>query len=237
MFKDGPARAVPQRRHSEETRLAILHTALRLFRERGFPDTTMRDVASEAGVSLGAAYYYFAGKDAIVAAYYDQVQAMHQTACRAAFATATDLRQRLRAVLHSKVDIMADDRPLLRALFRYGGDPDHPLTWFGPATRDVREGSIGVFAEALGDERLPADLRQAGPTLLWALHMGVLLFFVYDESQDHRRTRALIDRSVDLAVDLRRLITSPLLRPVRRRVLGILGEAGLLPDASATAPA
>ena len=52
----------------------------------------MRDVATAAGVSLGAAYYYFASKEAIVAAYYDHVQARHQAACREAFAAALDLR-------------------------------------------------------------------------------------------------------------------------------------------------
>ena len=105
----------------------------------------------------------------------------------------TDLRARLRAALHSKVDVMQGDRKLLRALFRYGGDPDHELSWFGPATAHRRQESIALFAEALAGESLPADLRDAGPSLLWALHMGVLLFFVYDESPDQRRTRRLID--------------------------------------------
>jgi hypothetical protein len=65
--------------------------------------------------------------------------------------------------------------------------------------------------------------------------MGVLLFFVYDASPDQRRTRRLIDATVDLAVDLRRIVTSPFLRPLRRRLLGILGDAGLLPAAAAKA--
>jgi hypothetical protein len=139
------------------------------------------------------------------------------------------LRGRLRAALHTKIDIMQDDRRLLRALFRYGGDPDHALSWFGPATRQQRQMSIDVFAEALAGERLPDDVRDVAPTLLWTLHMGILLFFLYDGSPQQRRTRALIDAAVDFAVDMRRLATSPLLRPLRRRVLGILRDAGLLP--------
>lgn len=235
MFKQSPPRAVPQRKGSEETRREIFETALALFREQGFERTTMRDVASRVGVSLGAAYYYFASKDAIVGAYYDHLQDVHAIRCRAAFAASPDLRGRLRAALHSKVDALAGDRRLLRALFRYGCDPEHELSWFGPATAQRRRESIALFAEALAGESLPADLRDAGPTLLWALHMGVLLFFVHDESPDQRRTRRLIDATVDLAVDLRRIVTSPLLRPVRRRLLGILGDAGLLSAAAAPA--
>src|SRR5262247_772925 len=149
MFKESASRAVPQRAGAEETRTQILETALALFRERGFEDTTIRDIASRAGLSLGAAYYYFKSKEAIVAAYYDYVQQEHLHRAREAFARSKTLRERLGAAIHTKIDIFKDDRRLLRALFRYGGEPDHPLSWFGPHTRDQRLCSIDVFAEAL----------------------------------------------------------------------------------------
>src|SRR5712691_2570829 len=210
MFKYAATRAVPQRAASEETRRQILETALALFREHGFEETTIRDIAGRAGLSLGAAYYYFKSKEAIVGAYYDYVQQEHATRAHDAFARGGGLRD------------------LLRALFRYGGEPEHPLSWFGPATRDQRLRSVDVFAEALAAERLPDDVREAAPTLLWTLHMGILLYFLYDTSPDQRRTRRLIDAAVDFVVDVRRLATSPLLRPMRRRVMNILRDAGLL---------
>jgi AcrR family transcriptional regulator len=231
MFKD-VIRARPQRSGSEETRRQILETALALFRERGLEETTIRDIAASAGLSLGAAYYYFKSKEAIVGAYYDYVQQEHQTRAREAFARRTDLRERLRAALHTKIDIMQNDRPLLRALFRYGGEPEHPLSWFGPGTRHERQQSVALFAEALSGERLPDDVREAAPTLLWTLHMGILLYFLYDASPKQQRTRRLIDASVDFTVSVRRLATSPLLRPMRRRVMTILREAGLLATAT-----
>ena len=237
MFKDTAARAVPQRAASEQTRRQILQTALALFRERGFEQTTIRDIAGRAGLSLGAAYYYFKSKEAIVGAYYHYVQEEHLTRARAAYASGGNLRDRLRAALHTKIDIMQEDRRLLRALFRYGGDPDHPLSWFGPATRHQRQHSVGVFAEAIADERLPDDLRDAAPTLLWTLHMGILLYFLYDTSPNQQRTRRLIDGAVDLVVDARRIVTSPLLRPMRRRVLSVLRNAGLLATAAVTSRA
>jgi len=229
MFKGTAGRAVPQRADSEETRRQILETALALFRERGFEATTIREIASGAGLSLGAAYYYFKSKEAIVGAYYDYVHHEHQVRSREAFARGGDLRARLRAAMHAKIDIMQEDRRLLRALFRYGGDPDHSLSWFGPATRAQRQLSVDVFAEALDGERLPDDVRDAAPTLLWTLHMGILLYFLYDASPGQRRTRKLIDAAVDFVVDVRRIATSPLLRPMRRRVMAILRDAGLLP--------
>jgi hypothetical protein len=58
--------------------------------------------------------------------------------------------------------------------------------------------------------------------------MGVLLYFLYDGSPAQRRTRKLIDAAVDFVVDVKRLATSPLLRPMRRRVTNILRDAGLV---------
>jgi len=228
MFKETAVRALPQRAGSEETRRQIVETALDLFRERGFDETTMRDIAGRAGLSLGAAYYYFKSKEAIVGAYYDYVEEAHQARAREVCAKARDLRGRLRAAFHTKIDILQQDRRLLRALFRYGGEPSHPLSWFGPATRVQRERSVAVFADALGDERLPSDVRDAAPTLLWTLHMGIVLFFLYDASPGERRTRRLIDAAVDFVVDAKRVAASPLLRPMRRRVFTILRDAGLL---------
>src|SRR5262245_18192787 len=181
MFKnDTHVRAIPQRASSEETRRLVLETALALFRERGFDETTIRDIANRAGLSLGAAYYYFKSKEALVAAYYEFVQREHQSRVREVFSRDADLRARLRAAFHTKIDIVRDDRRLLRALFRYGGDPKHPLSWFGPATREQRQSSVAIFEEAISKERFPDDVRAAAPTLLWTLQMGILLYFLYD---------------------------------------------------------
>jgi len=228
MFKTGGSRVTPQRADSEQTRHQILDTALVLFRKRGFDETTMRDVAAGAGLSLGATYYYFGGKEALVGDYYQFIQHEHLKRARAAFATSRTLRDRLRAAFHTKIDIVAGDQRLLRALFRFGGEPNHALSWFGPATREQRELSTAVFAEAIGEERLPDDVREVAPTLLWTLHMGVLLYFLYDPSPKFQKTRKLIDSAVDFVVDAKRIATLPLLRPIRRRVFGVLRDAGLL---------
>ena len=41
---------------AEDTRRRIYESALDLFREKGFEQTTMRDIAAKARVALGAAY-------------------------------------------------------------------------------------------------------------------------------------------------------------------------------------
>lgn len=214
----------------EETRKQIFATALGLFRSKGFNETTMRDIAAAADVALGAAYYYFPSKEAIVASYYDFVQEQHRQRSRDILASTSDLRSRLNGIIQAKLDILGDDRRLLAALFRYGGDPKHPLSWFGPETQRHRESCMRTYAEAMAIEKLPEDVAEIAPLLLWALDMGILLYFLFDDSPGQRRTRKLAAGAMDFVVQARRLVSFPLLRPMRKRVMGLLKEAGLVPD-------
>src|SRR6185369_5223201 len=214
----------------EQTREHVRETALRLFREKGFDATTMRDIAAAADLSLGAAYYYYSSKEAIVAAYYDYVQAEHLRRAGEVYAKTHHLKERLAGAIHTKLDILEGDRKLLAALFRYGGDPDHPLNWFGPATKQRRDLSMLVFAQAVQHEKFPADIKKHSPLLLWAMHMGILLYFLYDNSPGQKKTRRLADGAIGLAVESKRLLTLPLLRPLRKKVFSLLEEAGLLPE-------
>ena len=58
---------------SHETRERIVLAALGLFETKGYDEATMRDIAKEAGVSLGLTYRYFARKEELVLALYEQL--------------------------------------------------------------------------------------------------------------------------------------------------------------------
>jgi AcrR family transcriptional regulator len=224
-------------RKGEETRRRVQEAALALFREKGFDATTMRDVAAAAELSLGAAYHYFASKEAIVMAYYNAVQDRHDAEVRALVRETPAVRDRLVAAFHGKLRIVADDRKMLGALLRFTGQPEHPLSFLGPATRDIQLRSIATFGVLLHGAA-PADEDAALEALaLWAMHMGVLLYFVYDDSPGQARTHRLAEGAVDLFVAALRLLRFPLLRPLRRRLAGMLGDAGLLPHPDALAAA
>jgi len=221
---------------SQQTRAHILATALRVFRERGLEDATMRDLASAAGISLGSAYYYFPGKEAIIQAYYDDVQTEHARRVSLAIAERRlDFTERLRLAFHAKLDILQGDRKLLGALFRYTGEPEHPLSALGPGTRKNRQESVAVFDLAIGTEKLPPDIRAMLPVALWALHGGILLYFIYDQSPNQERTRKLVDGILQLVVRMVSLAKLPLLKPVRGSIFSLLRDAGLF-DGSPVTP-
>jgi AcrR family transcriptional regulator len=214
----------------EQTRRHIFECALALFRENGFDATTMQQVAARAGVVKSAAYYYFPGKEAIIQAYYEAVQAEQERICEEGFAGNRSLKARLAMVMHTKLDLVKDDRRLLGVVFRYTGEPEHPLSCLGPGTAEIRRRSIQVFEQAVAEERLPKDLERLLPMALWALQMGLLVMFLYDNSVGQKRTRALADGALELTLKLLALARLPVLKPVRTKVLSLLREADLLPE-------
>ncbi len=204
-------------------------TAAEQFALAGFDATTMREIADAAGLALGSAYYYFPTKESIVLAYYEETQREHSRRARAAYEKTNDPRARLAAAFHTKLDVLAKDRKLLSALFRTIADPSAQASIFGKQTKTLREESIAIFTEAVAESAavLDPDTQRVLSLALFSLHMGVMLFFIHDTSKGQQKTRVLVDRSLDMVVNL--LPMAPMLAPiVGNGVASILSEAGLL---------
>ena len=214
----------------EQTRRHIFKCALELFRENGFDATTMQQVADRAGVVKSAAYYYFPSKEAIVQAYYEVVQSEQERICEEAFARHKDLKSRLAVAMHSKFDLARADRKLLGVVFRYSGEPQHPLSCLGKATEPIRRRAMDVFRTAFSAERLPKDLEQLLPVALWALQMGLLVLFLYDESAGQERTRKTAEGALGLTLKLLAVAKLPVLKPIRTKILDLLRDSELLPQ-------
>lgn len=207
---------------SEETREHILDTALRLFREKGFDATTMRDIASEAGVATGAAYYYFHSKEDLVMGFYMRTAEEAREILQARIEKSKDLRKRLHAIIDTKFEQFAEHRRLMIALVRIGIDPSHPLSPFGRETEEMREESIESFRQAISGTRVPKDLERDLPQLLWMYQMALILFWMFDESPGQKRTKTLVDGTLDLVVRLIQIGSLPLMGPMRKKLLTLL---------------
>lgn len=72
------------------TRESILLAALRLFSRNGYEGTSMRDIAGEVGISQGAIYKHFAGKDALLEAICTRMEEDDATHAEAAGVPAED---------------------------------------------------------------------------------------------------------------------------------------------------
>lgn len=208
---------------SDETRVRILEAALAVFRERGFSNATMREIAAQAQVAVGAAYYYFDSKDAIVMAFYQRAQSEMGPAIEAKLAECSSLEARLRCVVGYKLEYFRPNRRLLSTLSAHS-DPQHPLSPFSDATASIRDQDLKHFVRAVDESKvkLPRRIKPYLPRLLWMYQMGLILYWVYDNSPKQRRTAVLFDKSLQMILVLLRFANLPILMPMHRLMADLL---------------
>lgn len=211
---------------AEATRKRILDTALRLFQERGYEGTTMRAVASEAGVALGNAYYYFESKEHLVQGFYARTHEEHLAALLPRLAGERDLEKRLELLLVTKIETSEPYHRFSGLLFKTAADPKSPLNPFSAESSPVRTEATKLLDTVLdgSSTKIPADLRAKLPELLWLFEMSVILFWIHDESQGRARTRKLIQRTVEIVSKLISVASFPLLKPLRKSALDLVDE-------------
>lgn len=218
-----PTRSRSHTTKAVQTRSGIVDAAMRLFRSGGYDATTMRAIADEAGVSLGSAYYYFSGKEELVQAFYDQIQVEHAAAAEGVLDEPA-FADRLRGVLESFVDVAEPFHDFGAQFFRNAADPTSPLSPFSPESAPARQASTDLFRRTVeeSDLKVAPALREELPELLWLLHMGIVLFWVYDASEGQRRTRTLIAGIVPIIDKSVRLTRLPVVRGLVDDALGLV---------------
>jgi len=214
---------------AEVTRKRILDTALRLFLAHGYEGTTMRAVASEAGVALGNAYYYFKSKEHLIQGFYERTHEEHMAALLPRLETERDLAKRLELLLVTKIETSEPYHRFSGLLFKTAADPKSPLNPFSAESGPLRAEATALIDTVLegSSAKLPSDLRAKLPELLWLFEMSVILFWIHDESAGRARTRRLITRTVEILTKLISVASFPLLRPLRKSALDLVDELKL----------
>jgi AcrR family transcriptional regulator len=147
----------------------ILDEAARLFAERGFPGTTIRDIVRGIDMLPGSLYYHFAAKEDLLAAVYAEGVKRISAHVQAAIAKRSDPWQRLTAACVAHLEALLDQSAYAQVVIRVrpGDAPDVALQL--TALRDRYE---NVFVELI--DALPlrpgVDRRTLRLLLLGALN-------------------------------------------------------------------
>jgi len=216
--------APPKTRRGENSRATILGAALDLFQERGYEATTMRAIADRAGASLGSSYHYFPSKEHLVLEFYRHTHVLHAAAIAPLLAREKDLGARLRGTIRAVVITCEPFHSVAGSIFSTVVDPSSPLNPFGPASKALRDEVVQLYADVISgsDARMPQDIGEQLPLMLWLYQMAILYFWIFDKSPGRLRTLEVIDETTDLIVKLIGLANLPVLRGSRKRVLGLI---------------
>jgi AcrR family transcriptional regulator len=106
------------RGEEQETRGRILAAAASWFAEHGYAATSIRDIAREVGVTVGAIYVHFASKDRLLAAVYEEGVRRIGEAVDAAIKSSNEPWERLEVASSAHLKALLDNASFARVVVR-----------------------------------------------------------------------------------------------------------------------
>jgi AcrR family transcriptional regulator len=179
--RGGDGRSLRQRREvkpAEERRRNILDAALSLFSSKGFADTTVSDIAAEAGMGTGTVYLYFPSKEHVLQGLHDRfrdenaakvAEAAADAIERAAAGEPVDFRDTVDAILDALAATFSENRDLVIVCTKYRPETIEP---------------------ALGHEHPVGHLHLVGQALAEGVRLGLI------HTSDPEMTGYLFDAAV-----------------------------------------
>lgn len=95
--------------HEQEVRDRIIAAAARVFSEKGYRGSTIADVVRESGLSVGAIYTYFSGKDELIRLTCDQIAARGLDELAERLAPARTTAERMAIAIRLFVETIDDE--------------------------------------------------------------------------------------------------------------------------------
>jgi len=183
----------------QATRAKILEVAQRLFRDKGFDDARVRDIAAEVGMATGTLFNYFASKEEVAVAL---AEAAIGDAERE-FARKRGQGASLREDLLLQVAIQLRRLRPLRTFIQ----PVIETAFAVPVlSADGRRGQrlpgehLEAVAEILETHRIDSERWSMTAPIYWALYLGVLTYWGRDKSPKQEDTLAMLDQAINMFV-------------------------------------
>ena len=148
-----------------DTRERILDVAERLFGERGFPATPLRDITAEAGVNIASVNYHFGSKEGLLAEVLERrlkpINGRRLELLDAVEARAGDGPPELEAVIRAFLS------PPFHSLRVWGADGQGFLRLVGRIHSETNEDFRATFVKQFDEvfQRFTAALRRALPNI------------------------------------------------------------------------
>ena len=187
----------------EQTRERILASARKLFQEKGFDETTTRDIAGRAKIAVGTLFNYFPTKEAlalsIVASCFDTAGEEFQERLRGDKA----LDERLFAHVATSLRHLGVHRGYIENLIESTLSP-FARSSAAREAEEIRRRHLETVRGLLMSNNGSAQASEplfVTLHLYWTLFLGVLAYWARDESPRQEDTLVLLDQSMKLFVN------------------------------------
>ncbi len=189
------------RKEQDKTRKRLLAAAVEVVTAKGFRLATMREIAKTAGVGSATIYNYFPTKEHILFGYCEEKQAevarllesipdFHQYS----------LREQLQTLAETEIEVVLAEREFVAEIY--------DLAFYSPMTSHRQLAETRHRFQSMVDELLDAAIeveeipeqpfRELMLNLAWDYYLGILGYWLRDDSRDFTRTTRLIDQSLEI---------------------------------------
>jgi AcrR family transcriptional regulator len=188
-------------RKKRETRQRIIECARKLFIEKGLECTTTRDIAEAAGIATGTMFNYFATKEALATTIVAQALEEAGRELEARLRGDETLEEALFAHVAVGLRHLAPHRNYIGEVLETALSPFAGETVCEEA-QQLRGNQLETVREMIATRGQPTPRAPGVATmhLYWALYLGVLSFWVADESPRQEDTLVVLDQSMRLFV-------------------------------------
>jgi AcrR family transcriptional regulator len=185
-------------RKKEETRSSIIDCAIRLFKEKGFQQTSMEEIAEQSDVSKGTLYNYFPDKESILAGHFQSVIADYGMGIKETLIVGKDLKSKLYNLLDFKKGILGEDIELTGIYLKY-----RMQTLFNndPFDNPNRSGLENVVLQIIKEAQKKKEIRSDMPAITIArgfLLLTVNYFITTITAKEPLETDKLKDQMLEL---------------------------------------
>jgi TetR/AcrR family transcriptional regulator, cholesterol catabolism regulator len=156
--------AEPRRAYDDKLAL-ILTTAAAIFADKGYHDTSIRDISRSTGISLSGLYYYFRSKDELLFLIQDHCFGVVLETAQTVLGNETDPETRLRLLVENHLRFFVNNMKEMKVLSHEAGS----LTGeYKRVVNDKKREYTELCIQVLGDlapEMSPSERRVAAFSL------------------------------------------------------------------------
>jgi AcrR family transcriptional regulator len=149
------AQALSRAPRQDNRRAQLLDAAARLFRERGYHATSMRDIAKAVGMLSGSIYYHFDSKEEMLLAVYEEGKRRVAEAVDDAVSAETDPWRRLEAACTAHLSVLISSRDFTQVMIQ---TLPHEAGAAEARVRDLRRDYESRFRRLIDDLKLPPEI-------------------------------------------------------------------------------
>lgn len=190
------------REQKAQNRKKIISAFVELVIEKGLKNTTMRETARKAGFGDATIYNYFSVKEAMVYAYYEDrfdetVQKLQEIPDFHAYT----FQEQLQTLFETLLGLCMNDREFLDrtfkpAFFTFSQQYKRVRPLKDKLTSAVRD----IFEAAIEAEEIPEQIfLEMMVQMYWEYAVGIIVYWLADDSDHFERTSVLIDKSLDVS--------------------------------------